>query len=52
MLQDVEAGTPLELEAIVGLWSNWVTRMVYPYRYTKAVYACVKLVAQHAVRPT
>src|SRR6266566_6908346 len=50
MLQDVEAGRPLELEAIVGAVVELGNKMGLSLPYTKSVYACVKLLAQHAVR--
>jgi 2-dehydropantoate 2-reductase len=43
MLQDVEAGRPLELEAIVGAVVELGDRMELSMPYTRAVYACAKL---------
>jgi len=50
MLQDVEAGRPLELEAIVGAVVELGNKMGLSLPHTKAVYACVKLLAQSTVR--
>jgi len=49
MLQDVEAGRPLELEAIVGTVVELGEKMKLPMTHTRAVYACVKLL-DHSVR--
>ena len=46
MLQDVETGRPLELEAIVGAVVELGNKMGLSLPYTKAVYACVKLLAE------
>jgi 2-dehydropantoate 2-reductase len=46
MLQDVEVGRPMELEAIVGAVVELGDRMALSLPCTKAVYACVKLLAQ------
>jgi len=48
MLQDVEAGRPMELEAIVGAVVEVGDKMALSLPCTKAVYACVKLLAQSA----
>jgi 2-dehydropantoate 2-reductase len=48
MLQDLEAGRPLELEAIVGAVVELGDRLGVPMPYTQAVYACTKLLAQNA----
>ena len=45
MLQDLESGRPMELEAIVGAVVELGDRMHLPLPCTKAVYACVKLLA-------
>jgi 2-dehydropantoate 2-reductase len=45
MLQDLERGRPMELEAIVGAVVELGDRMGLPLPCTKAVYACVKLLA-------
>ena len=46
MLQDLEAGRPLELEAIVGAVVELGERLDVPMPYTRTVYACTKLLAQ------
>jgi 2-dehydropantoate 2-reductase len=43
MLQDVEVGRPLELEPIVGAVVELGDKLGVPMPYTKAVYACTKL---------
>ena len=48
MLQDVEAGRPMELEAIVGAVAELGNKMGLSLPYTNAVYACVKLLARSA----
>jgi len=45
MLQDLESGRPMELETIVGAVVELGDRMCLPLPCTKAVYACVKLLA-------
>ena len=45
MLQDLEAGRPMELEAIVGAVVELGQRMNIPMPSTRAVYACAKLLA-------
>jgi 2-dehydropantoate 2-reductase len=52
MLQDVESGRPMELEAIVGAVVELGEKMGLSLPYAKAVYACVKLVGQGAGRQT
>lgn len=42
MLQDLEAGRPLELEAVVGAVVELGERMGLPMTATRAVYACAK----------
>lgn len=46
MLQDVEAGRPLELEPIVGAVAEIGLRLGIPMPHTMTVYACTKLLAQ------
>jgi len=46
MLQDLETGRPMELEAIVGAVVELGDKMGLSLPCTKAVYACVKLLAQ------
>jgi 2-dehydropantoate 2-reductase len=48
MLQDLEAGRPMELEAIVGAVVELGDRLGVPMPSTEAVYACTKLLAQNA----
>jgi len=48
MLQDVEAGRPVELEAIVGAVVELGNEMGLSLPHTNAVYACVKLLAERA----
>ncbi len=43
MLQDLEAGRPLELDAIVGAALELGDRLGMPMPHTRAVYACAKL---------
>lgn len=46
MLQDLEAGRPMEIEAIVGSVVELGDRLGVALPHTKAVYACVKLLAE------
>jgi 2-dehydropantoate 2-reductase len=46
MLQDVEAGRPMELEAIVGAVVELGTKLGIEMPYTKTVYACAKLLGR------
>ena len=46
MLQDLEAGRPLELEAVMGAVVEIGQRLNVPMCSTVAVYACAKLLAQ------
>ena len=48
MLQDLEAGRPLELEALVGAVVELGERVGLPMLYTRTVYNCAKLLAQSA----
>ena len=50
MLQDLEAGRPMELEAIVGAVVELGERLGVPMPDTRAVYACAKLLEQTAMR--
>ncbi len=50
MLQDIEAGRPLELEPIVGAVAELGQRLGLSMPYTKTVYACVKLLAENLER--
>jgi 2-dehydropantoate 2-reductase len=46
MLQDLEAGRPLELEAIVGAVLEIGERLGVAMPHTRTVYACTRLLAQ------
>ncbi|MGH9712619.1 MAG: ketopantoate reductase family protein [Candidatus Acidiferrales bacterium] len=46
MLQDLEAGRPLELEAVVGAVVELGERMDIPMNHTRAVYSCAKLLSE------
>lgn len=46
MLQDLEAGRPLELEAIVGAVVELGERLHIPMPHTRTVYACTKLLSE------
>jgi 2-dehydropantoate 2-reductase len=46
MLQDLEAGRPLELEAIVGAVLELNERLGVEMPHTRAIYACTKLMAE------
>jgi 2-dehydropantoate 2-reductase len=50
MLQDLEAGRPLELDAIVGAVIELGGKLGLSLPCTQAVYACVKLLARSAPR--
>jgi 2-dehydropantoate 2-reductase len=52
MLQDLEAGRPLELESIVGAVVELGDKLGIPIPHTRTVYACVKLLTTHGVNPT
>jgi 2-dehydropantoate 2-reductase len=43
MLQDLEAGRPMELDAVVGAVVELGERLELPMPATRAVYACAKL---------
>ncbi|MGH9746057.1 MAG: ketopantoate reductase family protein [Candidatus Acidiferrales bacterium] len=45
MLQDLEAGRPIELEAVVGAVVELGERVGVPMPHTRSVYACTKLLA-------
>ncbi len=51
MLQDVEAGRPIELEAVVGAVIELGERLGVPVPVTRAVYACTKLMAERRATP-
>jgi 2-dehydropantoate 2-reductase len=50
MLQDYEAGRPMELEAVVGAVVEVGERLGVPMPSTRAVYACTKLLNEKALR--
>jgi 2-dehydropantoate 2-reductase len=52
MLQDIEAGKPTELEAIVGAIIELGEKLGVELPNTKSVYACVKLLEGASRRPT
>jgi 2-dehydropantoate 2-reductase len=50
MLQDLEAGRPMELEALVGAVVELGERVGLPMSCTRTVYSCTKLLAESAAR--
>ncbi|HVP43222.1 MAG TPA: 2-dehydropantoate 2-reductase [Terriglobales bacterium] len=50
MLQDLEAGRPLEIEAVVGAVLELGERLGIPMPHTRSVYACTKLLAERRAR--
>jgi 2-dehydropantoate 2-reductase len=46
MLQDLEAGRPLEIEAVVGAVVELGEQLAVPMPATRAVYACAKLLGE------
>jgi len=50
MLQDLEAGRPMELEALVGSVVELGERVGLPMTCTRTVYNCAKLLAQSAAQ--
>src|SRR5262249_6595924 len=50
MLQDLEAGPPLELEAVVGAVVELGERLGVPMPATRAMYACAKLLDEKRSR--
>jgi 2-dehydropantoate 2-reductase len=50
MLQDLEAGRPMELEALVGAVVELGARVGLPMTCTRTVYDCAKLLAESASR--
>jgi len=50
MLQDVEAGRPMELDAVVGAVIELGERLGIPMPSTRAVYACAALLNERVVR--
>ena len=51
MLQDYEAGRPMEIEAVVGAVVELGERVGVPIPATQAIYACAKLINEHRVQP-
>jgi 2-dehydropantoate 2-reductase len=50
MLQDYEAGRPMEIEAVVGAVLELGERLGVPMPATQSVYACAKLIDEHRVQ--
>ena len=50
MLQDLEAGRPMEIEAVVGAVLELGDRLGVPMPSTRAVYGCVKMLNEHRAR--
>jgi 2-dehydropantoate 2-reductase len=48
MLQDLEAGRPLELEALVGSVLELGEMLGLPMAHTRTVYSCAKLLADRS----
>jgi 2-dehydropantoate 2-reductase len=51
MLQDFEAGRPIEIEALVGAVVELGERVGLPMTVTRTIYNCTKLLAQSAAAP-
>jgi 2-dehydropantoate 2-reductase len=51
MLQDLEAGRPMELEAVVGAVVELGQKLGVPMPATQAVYACVKMLDAKRKQP-
>ncbi|MGA7217715.1 MAG: 2-dehydropantoate 2-reductase [Candidatus Sulfotelmatobacter sp.] len=51
MLQDLEAGRPMELEALVGAVVELGERVGLPMTCTRTVYDCAKLLSQSSLAP-
>jgi 2-dehydropantoate 2-reductase len=49
MLQDLEAGRPMELEALVGSVVELGEKVGVPMPYTRTIYSCAKLLQQHGL---
>jgi 2-dehydropantoate 2-reductase len=50
MLQDLEAGRPMEIEAVVGAVVELGERLGVPMPATRTVYACVKMLDERRAR--
>ena len=46
MLQDLEAGRPMELESVVGVVIELGKKLGLPMPHTSTLYSCVKLLDQ------
>jgi 2-dehydropantoate 2-reductase len=51
MLQDLEAGRPIEIEALVGAVVELGERVGLPMTVTRTIYNCTRLLAQSAAAP-
>jgi ketopantoate reductase len=51
MLQDLAAGRPMELGALVAAVVELAERLSLSMQYTGTVYSCVKLLAQRSAPP-
>jgi 2-dehydropantoate 2-reductase len=51
MLQDLEAGRPMELEALVGAVIELGERVGVNMPYTRSVYSLTKLLARTVAQP-
>ncbi len=51
MLQDLEAGRPLEIEAVVGAVLELGERLGIPMPYTRSIYACTRLLSERRIQP-
>jgi 2-dehydropantoate 2-reductase len=49
MLQDLEAGRPMELEAVVGAVVELGERLGVPMPHTRTVYACTRLLGHNSL---
>jgi 2-dehydropantoate 2-reductase len=50
MLQDLEAGRPMEIEAVVGAVVELGDRLGVPMPHTRTVYACVRMLNDYRTR--
>ena len=50
MLQDYEAGRPMELEPVVGAVLELGERLAVPMPATRSVYACARMLDEHRTR--
>jgi 2-dehydropantoate 2-reductase len=49
MLQDLESGRPMELEAVVGAVVELGERLEVPMPHTRTVYACTRLLSSYVL---